>query len=276
MSARVDTRAHVDPTATLADGVEVGPFAVVGPHVTLGAGTVVMAHGTVHGWTRMGAGNRVWPYACVGGDPQDLAYKGDESWLEVGDRNVFREGVTVSRGTAKEKRLTRIGSGCLLMACSHVGHDCVLGDGVIMANSVLLAGHCHIQDRAILAGAVAIHHFTTVGRLAFVGGLSRITMDVPPFMIVEGNPARVAKVNIVGLKRAGVPEDRVRSLRHAYRALWRGEELVREAALEKIEKGDEATEEVLQLVAFLRRQMRGKHGRGREGHLDEDAPGKKA
>lgn len=265
MSALVHPTASVDPTATLADGVEVGPYAVVGPHVALGPGTVVMGHATVSRWTRMGAGNRVHPYACLGGDPQDLGYDGSECWLEIGDRNCFREGVTVSRGTAKEKRLTRIGSGCLLMACSHVGHDCVLGDNVILANNVLLAGHCHVEDRAILSGSAAVHHFTTVGRMAFVGGLSRIIMDVPPYMLVEGHPARVVKVNIVGLKRAGLTEERIRALRRAYKELWRGDELVREKALDRLERQEGATEEVLYLARFLRRQMKGPHGRGREG-----------
>ncbi len=264
MSATIDPRAYVDPSAVLADGVEVGPFAYVGPEVTLGPGTVVMHHGTVHGWTRMGAGNRIWPYACVGGDPQDLGYKGDESRLEVGDRNVFREGVTVSRGTSKEKRVTRIGDDCLLMACCHVGHDCVLGNSVILANAVLLAGHCHIEDRAILAGAAAVHHFTTVGRMAFVGGLSRIIMDVPPYMIVEGHPARVVKVNIVGLKRGGLSEDRIRAVRRAFKELWRGDQLVREKTLDRLERDPAVTEEVKYLVGFLRRQMGGQHGRGRE------------
>ena len=264
MTARIDPRASVDPSAVLADGVEVGPFACVGPKATLGPGTVVMHHGTVCGWTRMGAGNRVWPYACVGGDPQDLGYGGEETWLDVGDRNVFREGVTVSRGTSKERGITRIGSGCLLMACSHVGHDCVLGDGIILANAVLLAGHCHIEDRAVLSGGAAVHHFTTVGRLAYLGGLSRIIMDSPPYMLVEGHPARVVKVNVVGMRRAGIPEERIRSVRDAFKALWRSDQLVREATLERLERDPGASEEVRYLVGFLRRQMAGKQGRARE------------
>jgi UDP-N-acetylglucosamine acyltransferase len=264
MSARVDPRAVVDPSAELADGVEVGPYAFVGPGSVLGPGTVVMHHASVEGWTRMGAENRVFPYACIGGEPQDLGYRGEEVRLEVGDRNVFREGVTVSRGTAKEQRVTRIGSGCLFMACSHVGHDCVIGDSVILSNAALLAGHCHVEDRAILSGAAAVNHFTTIGRMAYVGGLSRIFMDVPPFMIVEGHPARVVKVNLVGLKRAGLSDERIRSVRHAFKALWRGDQLVRERTLERLEKGEDATEEVLYLVGFLRRQMAGKQGRARE------------
>jgi len=264
MSARIDPSAHVDPTAELADGVEVGPFAFVGPSVVLGPGTVVMNHATVQGWTRMGAGNRVHPYACVGGDPQDLAYKGEETRLEVGDRNVFREGVTVSRGTHKEQGVTRIGNDCLLMACSHVGHDCVLGDGVILSNAALLAGHCHLEDRAILSGAAALTHFTTVGRMAYVGGLSRIIMDVPPYMIVEGHPARVVKVNVIGMKRAGIPEDRIKAVRVAFRELWRSDQLVREKTLDRMERDSGSVEEVMYLAGFLRRQMAGRQGRARE------------
>lgn len=264
MSARVDPTARVDPSASLADGVEVGPFAFVGPRVTLGAGTVVMHHGTVHGFTRMGAGNRVWPYACVGGDPQDYSYRGEEVWLEAGDRNTFREGVTVSRGTAKEKGITRIGSDCLLMACSHVGHDCVLGDGVLLANNALLAGHCHLEDRCALNGAAAVHQFTSIGRLAYVGGLSRIAMDAPPYMIVEGHPARVIRVNVVGMERAGIPEPRIKAVRQAFRDIWRADQLVREKTLDRLEREEGATEEVKYLVGFLRRQMAGNQGRGRQ------------
>lgn len=264
MSARIDPLARVDPSATLADGVEVGPFAFVGPRVSLGAGTVVMHHGTVHGWTRMGEGNRIWPYACVGGDPQDYTYRGEEVWLEVGDRNTFREGCTVSRGTSKEKGITRIGSDCLLMACSHVGHDSVLGDGVLLANNALLAGHCHLEDRCALNGAAAVHQFTTIGRMAYVGGLSRIAMDAPPFMIVEGHPARVVKVNVVGLERAEVPTARIKAVRQAFREIWRADQLVREKTLDRLERQEGATEEVIYLVGFLRRQMAGSQGRARQ------------
>ncbi len=264
MSADIDPRASVDPTARLADGVKVGPFAFVGPHAEIGPGTVLMPHAVVHGFTKMGSGNRVHPFACLGGDPQDLGYRGEEVRLEIGDRNEFREGVTVSRGTLKEQRLTRLGSGGLYMACSHVGHDCVVGDGVILGNSVLLAGHVHVEDRAILNGAAAVHHFTTLGRLAYVGGLSRIIMDVPPFMVVEGHPARVIKVNVVGMKRAGMSEERIKAVRVAHRALWRSDQLVREKTLDRLERDGTPTEEVLYLVGFLRRQMAGRQGRARE------------
>jgi UDP-N-acetylglucosamine acyltransferase len=272
MTARIDPLARVDPSAKLADGVEVGPHAFVGPGVTLGPGTVIMHHATVERWTRMGSGNRVWPYACLGGDAQDLGYKGEETWLEIGDDNAFREGVTVSRGTRKEKRLTRIGNGNLLMACSHVGHDCVVGSSVILTNAVLLAGHCHIEDRAILGGGAALHHFTTVGRMAYVGGLSRVSMDVPPFMIVEGHPARVVKVNVVGMQRAGVPEDRIKAVRGAFRSLWRADQLVREKTLDRMERETGAVEDVLYLVGFLRRQMAGKNGRAREAERNHPPP----
>jgi UDP-N-acetylglucosamine acyltransferase len=264
VSARIDPWARVDPSAELADGVVVGPFAVVGPRVVLGPDTEVMAHATVLGPARLGARNRVHPYACIGGDPQDLSYKGEEVSVEAGDDNVFREHVTVSRGTKKETGITRIGSRCLLMAGAHVAHDCALGDGVLLGNNVLLAGHVHVQDRAILNGAAACHHFATVGRLSYVGGLSRIVMDVPPFMVVEGHPARVIKVNAVGMRRAGIPEEGVRAVKDAHRALWRSEEPVRERTLDRMERDGPLAEEVRLLVEFLRRQMAGKNGRARE------------
>jgi UDP-N-acetylglucosamine acyltransferase len=264
MSARIDAWAKVDPSARIADGVVVGPFAVVGPGVSLGPDTEVMPHGIVFGPATVGARNRIHPYACIGGDPQDLSFKGEEVFVEVGDDNVFREHVTVSRGTKKERGLTKVGDRCLLMAGAHVAHDCVLGDGVLMGNNVLLAGHVHVEDRAILNGAAACHHFATVGRLSYVGGLSRIVMDVPPYMVVEGHPARVIKVNAVGMRRAGIPEERVRAVKDAHRLLWRSEEAVRERTLDRMEADGPLTEEVRFLVAFLRAQMAGKNGRARE------------
>jgi UDP-N-acetylglucosamine acyltransferase len=264
VSARIDAWARVHPGAVLADDVIVGPFAVVGDSVTLGAGTELRPHAVVQGPATLGARNLIHSYACVGGDPQDLSFKGEEVMVEVGDDNVFREHVTVSRGTLKEQRLTRIGSRCLFMAGSHVAHDCVLGNGVILGNNVLLAGHVHVEDRAILNGAAAVNHFATIGRLTYVGGLSRIVQDVPPFMVVEGNPARVIKVNAVGMRRAGAEESRVRAVKDAHRLLWRSDHLVRDAALDSIERAGTMTEDVAHLVGFLRRQMAGKNGRARE------------
>ncbi len=212
----------------------------------------------------MGADNIVHPFAVIGGDPQDLTFKGEEVWLEVGDRNTFREYVTISRGTMKEVGRTIIGDDCLFMAGCHAGHDCVLGNGVILGNHVLLAGHVHVEDRAILNGAAAVNHFATIGRNAYVGGLSRIVQDVPPFMVVEGHPARVVKVNAVGMRRSGLDEPRVKAVKKAHRVLWRSDQLVRSRALDRIENDGKMTDEVAYLVGFLRRQMAGRHGRARE------------
>lgn len=265
MSATVDAWAKVDPTAVLGDGVVVGPFAHVGPGVVVGRGTEIRPHACVYGPTVLGEENVIHSYACVGGDPQDLSFKGETVRLQVGDRNVFRENVTISRGTLKEDGLTVIGSDCLFMAGAHVAHDCVLADRVVMANNVLLAGHVHVEERATLNGAAAVHQFATIGTLAYVGGLSRIPQDVPPYMVVEGHPARVVKVNAVGMRRAGAEEPRVRAVKDAHRLLWRSDQLVREKTLDRIEKDGSITPEVAHLVRFLRRQMKGKNGRGREG-----------
>ena len=151
--------------------IELEPGALIGPRVELGRGTWVGSGAVIYGPTRLGEKNQIFPHAVLGGAPQDVGYAGQPTRLEIGDRNVFREGVTISRGTSKEQRVTRIGSGCLFMACSHVGHDCVLGNGVMLANNALLAGHCHLEDRCILSGGAAVHHFTTIGRLAYLGGL---------------------------------------------------------------------------------------------------------
>lgn len=205
MSTRIHATAVVDPRAELADGVEVGPYAVIGPEVRIGPECWIGAHVVLDGRVRMGRGNRIFPGACVGLEPQDLKYTGDPTGVELGDDNTLRECVTINRAT-KDEQLTRVGSGNLLMAYSHLGHNCLLGDRIVIANGVAVAGHVQIADRAVIGGMLGIHQFVHIGTLAMVGGMSRIERDVPPFTTVEGHPARVRALNRIGLQRSGLAE----------------------------------------------------------------------
>lgn len=260
---RVHPTAVVDPGADLGPDVEIGPYAVVHPGTTLGAGCRVGPWASVGPNVRMGRGNVIYGHAAVGGDPQDKSWRGDETWLVLGDENQIREFATLNRGTRKSEGVTRIGSRNLFMACSHVAHDCVVGDHCVLANNVLLAGHVHVEDGAILNGAAGVQQFTTVGRLAYVGGLTRIVHDVPPFMIVEGNPSKVRKPNVVGMRRAGVPEERIAGVREAHRLLFRSKRPQAEI-LDELEARGDLAPEVLELTAFLRRVEDGVNGRARE------------
>jgi UDP-N-acetylglucosamine acyltransferase len=255
--------AHVDKKAELAADAEVGPFCFIGPGVVIGAGTVLHSGVAVIGRTRIGRGNTVFPHACIGAPPQDISYQDEPTETVIGDENVFRECVTVHRGTRKDEGRTRVGNRCYLMAGSHVAHDSALEDNVIFGNNVLIGGHVHVESGANINGGAALHPFTTVGRLAYIGGLSRIVQDVPPFMIVEGHPSRVRGINIVGMRRAGIPEDVAESIERAYRRIYRYGR-PRGEVLEEMGREDGWAQEVRYLCDFLRRSADGKHGRYRE------------
>lgn len=256
--------AIIHPTAHLEEGVHVEPFAHVQRDVVIGEGTRIGTGAVIGPNTRIGRDNLIDHHASVGADPQDLSYGGEETWLIIGDGNRIREFVTVNRGTLKGDGYTRIGNRNLLMACCHVAHDCVLGDHVVMANNALLAGHVTVQDGAIINGAAGVQQFTTVGALSYVGGLTRIVHDVPPYMVVEGNPSKVRKVNTVGLQRAGFTEEQIHALREAHRTLFRSRRPQAET-LAELEAKQPLTAEVEDLCRFLRRMGRGQRGRSREG-----------
>jgi len=262
-AVEVHTTAVVHPPAELDCGGEVGPYAVIQENTTIGAGTRVGPGAVIGPNTRMGEGNVVYPNASIGADPQDLTYQGEATFLVIGDHNRIREFVTVNRGTQKGDGFTRVGNGNLLMACCHVAHDCLLGDHIVMANNALLAGHVTVEDRAIINGAAAVQQFTTIGRLSYVGGLTRIVHDVPPFMIVEGNPSKVRKVNTVGLRRNGYTEEQISALREAHRRIYRSRR-PRAQILDELEGSEDLTPEVAELSRFLRKVERGARGRSRE------------
>jgi len=264
-TANIHPSALVHPSAKLGEDAVVGPFAVVGEDVVVGARTRIEPHAVIYDGVQMGSENVVWPGAVLGAFPQDLKFRGERTRVVIGDGNQIREGVTIHRGTEEGGGVTRVGSGCLLMAYSHVAHDGRLADNVILGNNVLLAGHIRIGDCAYICGGTAMHHYTTVGQYAYVGGLTRIVHDVPPFLIVEGNPSEIRGVNAVGLGRRGFSAEAIEALRKAYKVLFvRG--LLRSEAIAEVASSDYCTPEVMILLEFLRNTMEGKHGRAQEAN----------
>jgi UDP-N-acetylglucosamine acyltransferase len=221
MSAEIHPTAQVSASAKLGDGVFVGPLCVVGDGVEIGDGTRLIASCVVLGPTRIGEGNVIFPYAVLGAEPQDRSHEGQATSLEIGDRNTFREHVTVHRGTLKDSGVTRVGSDCLFMVGTHVAHDVVVGDAVTLANGTMLAGHVQVERRVTMGGRAAIAPFVRVGEGAFVAAGAMVETDVPPFLIVAGDRARVRALNRVGLRRQGVPEQSRRALAKAFRVLFR-------------------------------------------------------
>jgi UDP-N-acetylglucosamine acyltransferase len=263
MTTRIAHQAAVDPHAQIDDDVEIGPFTTIGPHVRILAGTRVMNSVTVVGQVTIGRDNLIYPNVVIGGEPQDISYAGSDTQVVIGDGNTIREGVTINRGSEKEDGVTRIGNKNFLMACSHVAHDCKLGSHIIMANGSLLGGHVHVDDYASISGAVAVHHYTTIGSYSFIGGLSRVLHDVPPFMLCEGTPARPRCINIVALKRHDFSTQVIDCLAEAHRLLYRGK-VGLDAAREILRGNGQLVPQVNELLAFIEGQQVGRHGRGRE------------
>ena len=268
--------AIVEHGAELAENASIGPFCHVGSRAVIGPGTELLSHVVITGRTTLGAANIVWPHTTLGGDPQDLKYHGEDTELIIGDHNEIRENVTIHKGTDNDEGFTRVGDHNLIMVGVHVGHDCVIGNRCVIANAVQLAGHIHINDYASIGGATAVHHFVTIGRFAYVGGMTRLTHDAPPFMLIEGNPPRIRKVNTVLLARHRFTDDQVAHLKAAHRLLFRAHEngsaagQTREALAELHDRftGDDAIDE---LTTAVERMLDGTYGRWRE-KLRRDNP----
>lgn len=246
--------AIIDPAAQLDSSVEIGPHVIIDGPVTVGAGTRIMANSHISGRTVIGENNEIHIGAVIGHTPQHLAYKGGDSGVRVGNGNVFREYVTIHRGYHPGQD-TIIGDKNFLMACSHIGHDSLLGNNVIMANGALLAGHTHVEDNANISGNVAVHQYVRVGRLAMIGGLSKVIKDVPPFMIVDGI-SLVHGLNTVGLRRAGYDLLTREQIKEAYRILYRSGLNVPQA-VERLEVELDGVAPVQELIAFIRKSVRG-------------------
>lgn len=242
--------ALIDPDARLAPDVEVGPFSVIGPGVEIGAGTWIGPHAVIRGPTRIGRDNRIFQFASVGEDPQDMKYGGEATRLEIGDRNRIREFVTLHRGTVQDQGVTRIGSDNLFMAYTHVAHDCRIGDHVIMSNAASLAGHVEIQDWAILGGFTIVHQFCRIGAHAFCAMGSGLAKDVPPYVTVGGHPAVPRGINSEGLRRRGFSAESIAAIKRAYRALYLAG-LKLDEALERVRTLAATDPEVVPLAEFV-------------------------
>ena len=255
MTTIIHPTASVAPDAELADGVEVGAYAVIGAGVVIGAGTIVGPHAVVQGPTRIGAGNRIFQFASVGSDPQDKKYAGEPTRLEIGDRNVIRECVTLNRGTIQDQGVTAIGDDNLFMAYAHVAHDCRIGNKCVLANNATLGGHVQLGDWVIMGGLSAIHQFCKVGAHAFIANNAAVTRDVPPFVMAVGQPATAHSVNAEGLKRRGYTPEQIRNIRNAFRVLYRSGLKLADATAQVGALAEEQPE-LRPIVEFLPRSTR--------------------
>ncbi len=255
----IHTTAIVDPKAQIDSSAVLEPYVTIDGPVIIGADTRVCAHAVVSGKTTIGAGNVIGSFTSIGAPPQDLHYKGEETELIIGNDNRIREYASIHRGTDKGGGKTVIGDRNMIMAYSHIAHDCIIGDNVIMANVATLAGHVEIGNHANLGGLVAVHQFCRIGAHAYVGGMSGISLDVPPFVIMEGtrNRMRIAGINKIGLRRAGMDRDTIKLLDEAFRLLFRSPHLLLKDALAQIEEEMADCAEVQAMAAFFQTSKRG-------------------
>lgn len=261
--------AVVDPTAQIDPSVQIGPYCVIGPRVEIGAGSELVHHVSVPSDTTIGTENILHPFAVVGGEPQDRKYDGEQTTCVIGNGNEIREHVTIHRGTANGGGMTSIGDGNLLMVGCHVAHDCRIGDEAVIANQVMLAGHVHVGDHANIGGGAGVHHFATIGTCAFVGGLARISRDVPPFMIVEGHPAEVRALNVIALNRRGFDSESIDAMKDAFKRLFRGNDSTA-VQLDMLRGEYGHLPAVMVLCDAIDASSNGTHGRALESQRKDD------
>lgn len=255
MSASIHSSAIIHASAVIGDNVEIGPFAIVGENCVVGDGCVIAPRASLEKNVTLGANVKVGVGTVLGGEPQDLKYKGEHTVVEVGENTTIREYSTINRGTTQSFRTT-VGKNCFLMSYVHLAHDCHIGDGVIISNGTQLAGHVTIDEKAILSGLVAVHQFATIGRYCFIGGCSRVAKDVPPYVKAVGNPIKLYGLNTVGLERNGFPEDVRRELKRAYRLFFKSE-LNLSQARERATNELQQFPEIQEFLAFFDRSDRG-------------------
>ena len=252
----IDPTAIIDSHAELADDVSVGAFSVIRADVKIGAGTVIGPHVVIKGPTSIGKKNRIYQFTSIGEDPQDKKYAFEVTRLEIGDRNTIREFTSMHRGTQQDNSVTRIGDDNLFMAYTHVAHDCIIGDHVIMANGASLAGHVHLNSHAILGGFTLVHQFTQIGQYSFAAMGSAITQDIPPFIMVGGKPTRPHGINSVGMERNGISAEDIRLIRNAYKIIYKLN-LRLEDAIEQMEDLASDSKQLSDMISFLRNVRRG-------------------
>ncbi len=252
---QIHPTAIVDAKAQIGAGTIIGPYCVIAADVTLGPECWLQHHVTLSGPMKTGARNKFYAYCSIGQQTQDLKYAGEPTYLEIGNENTFREFVTVNRSTSSSGK-TRVGNCGNFLAYSHIGHDCTVGDGVVFSNNGTLAGHVQVGDHAVMGGLTAVHQFCRIGRFAITGGCSKIVQDVPPFMIADGNPAKIRGVNLIGLERKAFPAENLKSIKEAFRLIYRSKLNTRQA-LEAIRKGLPQTDEITQIIEFIETSERG-------------------
>lgn len=252
----IDPQAVVHPSARVAPGVVIGPFSVIGPDVEIEAGCWIGPHVVIRGPTRIGMDNKIYQFASLGEDPQDRKYRDEPTELVIGDRNIIREYVTIHRGTVQDAGTTRVGDDNLIMGYAHIAHDCQVGSHTVFSNGASLAGHVRLGDHAVLGGFTLVHQFCWIGEHAFTGMGSAITQDVPPYVMVAGNPAAPHGLNLEGLRRRDFPEETITVLRKAYKLIYR-QQLKLEEAIAELETLAVDCPDVQLLVEFLRRSRRG-------------------
>jgi UDP-N-acetylglucosamine acyltransferase len=262
--SNVHPTAIIDPTAVIHAGAAIGAYCVIGPNVSIGRGTTLHNQVTVQRDTTIGEDNVVYPFAVIGIDPQDRKFRGEVTTVVIGDGNTIREHVTIHRGTANGGGETRIGNNNLLMVAVHIAHDCWIGDECTIANQAMLAGHIRVEDGANIGGGVGIHHFATIGTCAFVGAMARIPKDVPPFMLVEGNPAEVRATNVIGMMRRGLTADHIEAIKDAHKRLYRDNGAPMAEKLVELKRRYPQVPAVIHLCDALAASASGVHGRSME------------
>jgi len=251
----IHSTAIIHSKAEVGNSCEIGPYVVIGENVKLGDNVTVMSHTVIDGWTTIGSGCRIFPHAVIGMLTQDTKYKGGKSYVEIGENTTIREFATVHLATAPEGK-TIVGDNCLLLAYSHVAHECIVGNDVIMSNGATLAGHVTLQDKVIIGGLSGVHQFCRIGKFAFVGGCSKVVQDVPPCMLGEGDPFKIYGPNMVGLERNNFSEEAKETIKKVYKVLYRSSLNVSQA-LEKIKKDLPQTKEVIDIIQFIEQSERG-------------------
>ena len=246
--------AIIDSNAKISENVTIGPYSVIGPNVVIGAGTVIQSHVNIKGNTIIGSNNQIYPFASIGNDPQDLKFKGEKTLLEIGDNNKIREYVTINPGTEGGGGKTQVGNNCLFMVSSHIAHDCVVGDNVILANNVPLGGHAHVDDNAIIGGNSAVQQFTRVGKFAMIGGMCGVVRDVIPYGIAHGNRSILQGLNLIGLRRKNTPNKEILSLSEAYKIIFKNENLTEN--LSNLSNELRNNELVSQVVSFIEKDKK--------------------
>ena len=256
LTAKIHPTAIVHENAIIGKNVEIGPYTIIGDNVEIGDDCWIAPHVVIKGTTKMGKGNKIYQFASVGEDCQDLKYNGETTYLEIGDNNVFRESCTIHRGTAQDASMTKIGNNCLLMAYVHVAHDCILGDNIILSNNATLAGHSKLANNVIIGGLTALHQFSRVGEYAMIGGCSAVNKDIPPFFMASGNYVQAQGINSVGLKRNGFSSATIMHIKRAYKSICRQGNTLAEAKAEIAENVADCPE-LQTLLDFISDENRG-------------------